>query len=272
MSMSAQIDQGLRGSFRALLLIQTVVAGLFGLTTFLVPGRFAAITGFTGHEPFFYRLVGAATLGYGVVAFVAYWERVPWQQVRLPIVAAFTFNLAAVVASLLSLADGDRQPLVYFVLVAAAAFTVVTAYWLRQNQGVPLTDNRRISSSFRLVILIATVAAAFFGVVPLLLARPLASAASFKTDDLFILRGAAAATLGYAVAGVLQLRAPVWSAIRLQVIAALVFNGLSVIGAALYVLGGGRSLVGWLILVAATIFTAGLAWGFGAARTADTPA
>ncbi|HEV2014547.1 MAG TPA: hypothetical protein VGR77_11795 [Candidatus Dormibacteraeota bacterium] len=269
--MSVQIDQGRLGSFRALLLVQAAVAGLFGLSTFLAPERFAAFTGYTGHQPFFYRLVGAATLGYGVVALAAYWERVPWQQVRIPIVAAFTFNLAAVVASLLSLADGDRQPLVYFVLVAAAAFTVVAAYWLRRNQGIPLAENRRISSNFRAVILMATAAAAFFGVVPLLLARPLASAAGFKTDDLFILRGAAAATLGYAVAGVLQLRSSVWSAIRLQVIAALVFNGLSVIGAALYLLSGGRSLVGWLILVAATIFTVGLAWGFGAVRAAGTP-
>src|SRR5712691_4281672 len=163
---SVHVDQGRLGPFRALLLGQAAVAGLFGLSTFLVPGRFAAFTGYTGHEPFFYRLVGAATLGYGVVALVAYWERAPWQQVRLPIVASFTFNLAAVVASLLSLADGDRQPLVYFVLVAAAAFTVVTAYWLRRNQGVPLAEDRRISSNFRAVILIATMAATFFGVVP----------------------------------------------------------------------------------------------------------
>ena len=269
---SAQTDQGLLGSFRALLLGQTVVAGLFGLSTFLVPGLFAAATGFTGHEPFFYRLVGAATLGYGVVAFVAYRERVPWQQVRLPIVASFSFNLAAVVASLLSLIDGDRQPLVYFVLVAAAAFTALTAYWLRRNQGVRLAENRRISSNFRAVILVATAAATFFGVVPLLFARPLASTVGFKTDDLFILRGAAAATLGYAVTGVLQFRAPVWSAIRLQVIAAIVFNGLSVIGAALYLLNGGRSVVGWLILVAATIFTAGLGWGFAGARRTIPPA
>jgi hypothetical protein len=269
---SAQTDQGLLGSFRALLLGQTVVAGFFGLSTFLVPGTFASATGFSGHEPFFYRLVGAATLGYAVVAFVAYWERAPWQQVRLPIVAAFTFNLAAVLASLLSLVDGDRQPLVYFVLVAAAALTALTAYWLRRNQGVPLTKNRRISSNFRAVILVATAAATFFGVVPLLFARPLASTTGFKTDELFILRGAAAATLGYAVAGVLQVRTPLWSAIRLQVLAAIVFNGLSVIGAALYLVNGGRSVVGWLILVAATLFTAGLGWGFAAERGTLPPA
>jgi hypothetical protein len=269
---NGQTDQGRLGAFRASLLVQAAVAGLFGLSTFLLPGSFAAVTGYTGHEPFFYRLVGAATIGYGVVALVAYWERVPWQHVRIPIAATFTFNLAAVVASLLSLADGDRQALVYFVLAAAAAFTVVTAYWLRRNQGVPLTENRRVSSTFRAVILVATAAATFFGVVPLLLAGALASSAGFKTDDLFILRAAAAATLGYAVAGVLQLRASGWTAIRLQVIAATVFNGLSIIAAALYLLSGGRSLAGWVILVAATIFTVGLAWGFGAGRTAGTPA
>jgi hypothetical protein len=109
-----------------------------------------------------------------------------------------------------------------------------------------------IEPSFRWTIVVATAAAAFFGLAPLLLARPLASAIGFSTDDLFILRAAAAATLGYAVGGAMSLAANNWRAIRLQTVSAIVFNALSVIAAVLYLVGGGRSFVGALILVAAT--------------------
>jgi hypothetical protein len=104
-----------------------VVALVFGLGTFLAPGIAAAVFGYTGHEHFYYRLVGAATLGYAIASLLAYRERVVWREVRIPLAATLTFNLAAVVASLISLGDGDRQFIVFFVLVAATAFSLVAA-------------------------------------------------------------------------------------------------------------------------------------------------
>ncbi len=254
-------DQARLPVFRGLLLLQLVVTLVLGLGTFLVPGIVAALGGYTGHEHFYYRLGGAATLGYGAAAFFALRENALWEQVRIPVAATVTFNLAALLASLLSLGDGDRQWPVFFVLVAATAFSILAAYWLLRNQGTPSDDARRIDSTFRWVIVVATAAAAFFGLVPLLFARPLASATGFSTDDLFILRQASAATLGYAVGGVLLLQTAQWGAIRLQVVGAIVFNGLSVIAAALYLLAGGRSPVGALLLLAAAAFTAALTWG-----------
>ena len=75
---------------------------------------------------------------------------------------------------------------------------------------------------------------------------------------------AGAATLGYAVGGVLALRAMFVEQMRVQNAAAITFNGLSILAALLYVAGGGKSLVGLLIHVAAAFFT--IALGYFQAR------
>ena len=55
--------------------------------------------------------------------------------------------------------------------------------------------------------------------------------------------------------------------IGLQVRAATVFNGLSAVAALIYLLNGGTAAVAWLILVAATAFTAVFVlWMAGAGR------
>jgi hypothetical protein len=119
------------------------------------------------------------------------------------------------------------------------------------------------------VIALATLAAAFFGLAPLVAAAQFASLAGFSTNDLFIYHLAGAATLGYAVAGVASLRARSRAEIGLQVRAATVFNGASAVAALVYVLGGGTAPVAWLILIAATAFTAlFVIWMTGAGRAA----
>jgi hypothetical protein len=70
---------------------------------------------------------------------------------------------------------------------------------------------------------------------------------------------AGAATLGYAAAGILQLQARAAGAIRLQVIAALVFNALSAVAVVIYLAGGGSAPIAILIGVAATAFSVAFA-------------
>jgi hypothetical protein len=111
------------------------------------------------------------------------------------------------------------------------------------------------------VLIVATLAAAFFGLVPLLVPAALAQAVGLATNDLFVYRLAGAATFGYAVAGALSLRARYWFEIRVQTIAATVFNGASALAAVAYVIGGGTSLLGPLLVVAATRFTVTLIAG-----------
>jgi hypothetical protein len=260
-------DQAQLPSFRLLLLGQAAVATILGVATFFVPAAVATVGGYTGHEHFYYRLAGAAVLGYAVAAVLAYTGREPWDRVRIALTATFAFNAASVLGCLLSLLDGDRHWPVFFVLVAATVFAVIAGYWLRRNQAPPGIDRATITPLFRWIIGIATIAAAFFGIVPLLFARPLASFSGFSADDLFFLRQAAAATFGYAVGGVMSLQANRYSALRVQTIAAAVFNGVSAVAAALYLIGGGRSLIGVLILVAATAFTVALVYGLARGRS-----
>jgi hypothetical protein len=263
-------DQAQSALFRVLLVLQLAVAVLFGLGPFLLPGPVAAVFGYTGHEPFYYQLAGAATIGYGLVAFFALRERTSWPAIKIPIAATFGFNLTAVLASAISLYRGDRQWIVVFVVIAASVFTLLTGYWLWRNQGPDLPDQRPISGSFKVILVLATAAAAVFGLGPLLIPRTFASLGGLSTDDMWVLRLAGASTFGYAVAGVLEIRNARWAAIRLQVWAAIAFNGLSAVAAAIYLIRGGRSWLPILILVAAVVFTAALAWGAYQQREGST--
>jgi len=255
--------------FRVLLVVQLLAAGFFGLVPLLAPGTFASGAGFVGDEPFIYRLAGAATLGYAAVALIAV-VRPAWYRLRIPVLATLTFNAAAVVGALLSLAAGETQFVVFFVATAAFAFTLLAGYWLVRNEGPPDPSPEPIEGWFRAVIAVATLAAAFFGLAPLVAAAQFASLAGFSTNDPFIYHLAGAATLGYAVAGVASLRARSRGEIGLQVRAATVFNGLSAVAALVYLFGGGTAPVAWLIVVAATAFTAlFVLWMAGAVRSAS---
>ncbi len=247
-------DQARLPVYRASLLVQVAAAGFFGLFPYLLPEAFASLFGFSGTEPFIFRILGAASLGYAAVALLGFLRPV-WGEHRIPAVATLTFNLAAVGAALLSILAGEAQLLIYFILLAAAAFSLITAYWLKRNEGPAAAPLPAVGSTFRLLLVAATAAAAFFGLAPLLAPELFASASGFAVTDLFIYRLAGAATLGYATAGILEIMARSAAAIRLQVVAALVFNGLSAIAAVIYVAGGGRSLVALVILLAASLFS-----------------
>jgi hypothetical protein len=127
-------DQARTPLFRALLLVQVAAAGLFGLLPYLAPDASADLSGFVGGEPFIYRLAGAASLGYAVAAAFAL-ARSRWHRVRIPMAATLVFNVAAVVAAAFAIIEGDRQFVLFFILIAASAFSLLAAYWLLRNEG-----------------------------------------------------------------------------------------------------------------------------------------
>ncbi|MEX0698468.1 MAG: hypothetical protein WD354_01930, partial [Acidimicrobiia bacterium] len=178
-----------------------------------------------------------------------------WYRFRIPAAAAYTFNAAAVVAALMTLFESRGNFWVWFILIAAAAFVLVLIYVTRRDEGPPAPDQPNLDRLATVLLAVASLAAAFFGLAPLLAAEWFASFAGFDPSDIFIYRLAAAATLGYAFGGYLSIRDGRWEAIRVQNLAAIVFNGLSAIAALLYVTAGGSSPVAWVILIAATLFT-----------------
>lgn len=254
-----QVDQAQLPVYRALLLVQVAAAGFFGAYPFLFPDSFASVFGFDGAEPFVYRLLGAASLGYAASALIGF-RRPIWSEHRIPAVASLTFNAAAVLAAVISLLSGDGQFLVLFILVAASAFSLITAYWLVRNQGPPASPTPEIGGAVRALLAGGTAAAAFFGLAPLLAPQTFASVVGLAESDLFIYRLAGAATLGYATAGVLEVMSTAATTVRLQVRAALVFNALGAVAAAMYLLDGGTSFIAWVILAAAGAFSVAAAW------------
>lgn len=271
-------DQARTVVFRALLLVQVASGGVFGLGPLVFPEAFATIFGYAGAEPFLYRIAGAATTGYAVMALAAF-LRPRWATFRIPLIATLTFNLGAVAAALLTTDAGELTALAAFILVAAAAFSVASAYWLYRDDGPRAADGPPLEEGFRLTLIAATAVAAFFGLLPLLmtgtfvdlfgLTRPLPSANLFPgpTNDFFIYRVAGAATLGYAVSGLFELLSGRWAEIRISVVGAITFNALGAVSAAIYLATGGRSLLGLLIFVAAGFFTLALTWWSARAAT-----
>jgi len=252
-----EVDQARLPPFRALLAVQVASAALFGLGPLLLTGVFASVTGYSGNDPIIYRLAGASTFGYAVVAALAL-AGVSWQAYRIAAIGSATFAGAAAIGCLFTIAEGDSRWVVLFVLVAAGAFTLISAYWLQRDEGGPVDPGRPILPPFRIVLGLATLSAAVFGVLPLLVPGLFAQVFGLAGTDHFIFRMAGAATFGYAVAGVFEMRAAGFGLIRLQNLAAITFNALGFLVSAWDIASGGRSLLAPLILLAAGFFTVGL--------------
>ena len=257
-----EFDQTRSAPFRGLLAIQCLAATFFGAFPLVAPGEFARLFSLVGDEPYLYRLAGAATFGYAVVGLVGA-VRPSWRSLRIPIVATFTFNVAAVAACLASIDETGLAPLPALVALAASLFAVLSASWLYRDEGPRAPDGETLEPAFRVVLVLATASAGVFGVVPLLLPRTFADLFGLSAADLVLIRLAGAATLGYAVAGVLEVLANRWPSVRLQVVAAIAFNALAAVASAIYLAGGGGSILGIVVLLAAGFFTFALT-GFAA--------
>jgi hypothetical protein len=238
---SAPIIQ--RSGVERVFLVLPMVAGIFfGLVPLLLPHVLAAWTGYPGNDPYIYWLAGAATFGYAVALGLGIRQHA-WAPVRLLVVAVLTFNLASLYACTLEIAGGTAQPVVYLILSASVLFVAGCATLLIIHRAAPVAaaDSATWVSWF---LAIATILAATFGLLPLLVPTLFGSRFGFKATDLFLYRQAGAATLGYAVMGVCELRSRRWEELRLPVLMAAVFNGLSFL-ASLVALITGQG--GWLV-------------------------
>jgi hypothetical protein len=246
-------DQARLSIFRILLVVQVLVAGLFGLAPLVFPDTFAQLTGGAQSESVVARIAGAATFSYALMALVGL-VRPRWAELRIPTIATFTFNLAAVAGALITLGEGDTRPIVFAVAVAATVFALLAGYWLYRNEGNDGDLGQRLEAGFRATLVLGTSVAIFFGAAPLFMTRLFAEAVSLPTEDLFIYRMAGAAVLGFGVAGIFELLAGRWVPARVTVLGGVAFNALAAVSAAIYFAGGGTSILGWIVLVLGTFF------------------
>ena len=231
-------------------------AVVFGLFPLLAPEQFASVTGFPGNDPFIYRLAGAATFGYAVgLAFGL--RRGTWAAVKLVVIAVLTFNLASLYAcgsEIIRTANiGGAKPVIYLILVTSVFFVAMRAtllYRHRQDAKLPPT----IASWVVVLIVIATILAATFGLSPLFFPQVF-KLVGYKVTDIFLFGQAGAATFGYAVMGIFELRSRNWPELRSPFVMAALFNGVSFLACLLSIASGEPLFLPVLVAIASLAVT-----------------
>jgi hypothetical protein len=240
---------------KALLLLPTAGGLIFGLAPLLIPGSFAAISGAPGNDPYIYRLAGAATFGYAVALILAL-SQDDWIQAHLLVIAVLTFNLASLYACIVEIVSGTANPVVYMIFATSIAIVAITSWVLTRHREVaaPAPDIARWFVWFLGIIALAGTAVGF---VFLFFPAEIGHLFGYKATDIFLYRQGGAATLGYGVMGIFELRSRAWVALRLPIFMALVFNGISFVVTLLAILAGEPSLLPYIIGAVALFTTVG---------------
>ena len=223
-----------------------------GLPLYVFPRPFARIAGLAGDDLFIYELGGAAMLGYAVALALGL-RGGSWPPVRFVILATYVFAAIAFLAGFVSFASNQINGTV----VAVSLWAVIVAYALAQilvaHRGA-VAGPRNVAGWVAVVLALATVSAAVFGLGPQLPA-PFAALMGYKGSDEYIYRLAGAACFGYAAMGIQELRSLHWDDMRLPNVMALVFNGLAFIASVFELLAGRGTLLVYLVALAAGFFT-----------------
>ena len=242
---------------RWLLVLPLAGGAFFGLFPLLAPGPFATFMGISANDAFIYRLAGAASFGYVVALGLGIRQGI-WADVRLIVIAVLTFNLASLYACSFEIIspsiNGGAKPVIYLILAASLVIVAITGTLLYRHRKYekPAANTASWIVTF---IVIATLLAAAFGLTPLFYPQ-INHLFGFEVTDIFLYHQAGAATLGYAVMGIFELRSRNWQEIRYPTVMAGVFNGLSLLAALLTIALGESLLFPALVAIAAFGVTA----------------
>ena len=245
-------DRTKLSTFERILLLLPIAGGLvFGVFPLLFGGAFGAVLGAPGNDSYVYRLAGAATLGYAV-ALIPGLRQGDWAPLRLVILATLTFNLASIYACLVHVVTGTANFFVYLIFGTSIAITGITLWMLNRHPHEAQTGPD-VSVWYIRFLILGTVLSAAFGLFPLLIPSLGAKLLGFYGTDIFLIRQAGAASLGYAVMGIYGIGSGAWHELRLPLIMALVFNGFSFI-ASVVALFSGEPIFLTLVIGAASLF------------------
>jgi len=227
-----------------------------GLPLYVFPRPFARIADLSGDDTFTYELGGAALLGYVVALGLGIRGRA-WSPTRFVVLATYVFAAIAFLAGFVSFASNQINGFV----VAVSLWAVIVAWALAQilvaRRGL-IAGSRDVASWVAIVLALATLSAAVFGLGPQLPA-PFASFMGYKGTDEYVYRLAGAACFGYGVMGIQELRSLHWDDMRLPNVMALVFNGLAFLASLFEMLAGRGTLLVYLVAIAAGFFTVAIA-------------
>lgn len=232
---------------RLLLLIAAALIAVLSLAALLVPDPFAHLIGATGVEPYVYRLVGAAALGYAASLAWALRDN-RWSRLRLLVASLLGFSAAGVVGAILQLLSGDTKGIVYVILVLGLAVAALTAYLLYRYRSVP-RPAPNIHNWLIWFFAIATLVAVPFALVPLFFPTGFAQLFGLKPDDLLLYRLGGAELAGYVVLGALEIQSRNTAEIHPAGIMVLFFNAMAVLASLLALFTGERSPLIYTVIV-----------------------
>jgi len=240
---------------RALLIVPLLGALMFGVLPLFFSAQFASLFGFTGQDTYLYRLAGAVVLGYVPGLFIAIMQG-QWTPVRLVVIATLVFNLGSLFAIAAAIVSGGAQPVVYLILVASLLISGICVWLLNKHRDVarPAPD---VAKWVVYLLVFLTVAAFGTGTLFLFAPLPVSQLFGFHGTDEFVFRQGGAATLGFAVMGVFELRSRAWSEIRLPSMNALLFNGASFVATIVAILSGDPILLLLVVLLVTVVATVG---------------
>jgi hypothetical protein len=238
---------------RTLLLLPMAGGLIFGLGPFLFGSAVGAAVGFPGNDAYLYRLAGAAAFGYAVALMMGI-RQGDWAPLRQVVIGTLTFNLASIFACVVALVAGDTNIFVYLILAASILFIAITLALLNRHGRAGIEGAQGNASVWYVrFVTLGTVLSAAFGLLPLLIPVLGAQLLGFHGTDVFIIRQAGAASLGYAVMGLYGRRTSAWSEVRLGLLMALFFNGFSFIASVIALFSGEPVLIS-LVIGAASLF------------------
>ena len=237
---------------RVLLLLPLAGGLVFGVFPLLLGGLFGSIVGYSGNDTFIYRLAGAATLGYAVALMMGL-RQGDWAPLRLVVIGTLAFNLASIYACVAQLVAGDTNLVVYLILGTSIAITAITWWMLNRHAGETQTGSS-LSPWYIRFIALGTIFSGIFGLMPLFAPAFGSHLLGFHGTDVFLIRQAGAASLGYAVMGLLVVRSGgAWFEIRLPLMMALIFNGFSFLASLVALISGEPPLIS-VVIGAASLF------------------
>jgi hypothetical protein len=251
---------------RVLLMLPTLVGILLGLASLLIAAPFARFAGYSGNDEFFYRLAGAATLGYGVALAVGI-RGGSWRAIRSIVIAELVFQVVLLFACVVETSGGTGKPIIYVTGAAALAQAVIAVWVLSEHRGAPLGPPNIPGGALALAVMsIAILAAATFGILGAFFPVATTHFFGYQGTEVFLYRLAGAATLGYAVMGIFNLRSRNWAEVRLPVLMAIVFNGVSFLAAILAIVQGDPLFLPILIALATFVVTVPMTYAFATTR------
>ncbi len=231
---------------RLLLVIAAIPIAVLSLGALLIPDAFAHLAGAVGSEPYIYRLVGSAALGYAA-ALVWALRGKRWSRVRLLVASLLGFSASGALGAILQLFSGDTKGIVYVLLVLGLLVGALTAYLLYTHRAPRPEAN--IHNWLVGFFAIATLVALPFALVPLFFPAAFGQFFGLRADDLLLYRLGGAELAGYVVLGVLEIQSRNEAEIHPAAIMVLFFNAMAVLASLLALLAGERSSLIYVVLV-----------------------